>query len=615
LNGGWPNVLDHAHVVGDEQVGEPQLTLENTARGRPIAQGRLSGLLAVLVIVSAGCGDVTATSAPPAVSGPETPTAAETVGPNASSLVLDQVLRIGIRGEPSTLDPTRAHDPVSISVVRALTRPLVYFDQDLKIVPELASSYDWSPDARTITFHLRDAKYSDGDPIIAGDLVYSWRRLVDPRASAPDSFVMADVVGASGLLALAGADPLPNDADIDALLHKLGVSAPDDRTFIVQLNTPATYFLAIAAMWVLAPVQQKWITSPNPTEAGNYVSSGPYILDTWQHDDRIVLKPNPNWYGDTKSTLTEIDISVRSDPAAAQAAYEAGQADMVLTPNAAIPRVQADPILGSELLVVPTPAVRYYDFNNFEDPQRSSFANAGPTANKDFRIALTEAVDKQAFIDAEFAGIGDVASSIVMPGIPGYQPELNPYRYNLAAARQSMTKALTALGKSSAADLGTLRIGVSADAGQEAAFLADAWRTAFGLETDVIHDDSGTFLTKRADGQYDIAEDGWAAVYPQANDQLNGRFTCHDKYNDNQYCNKDFDALITQASAEPDQDKQVALYNLAQTLMIDDAPVLPLRFQTQAYEVKPYVAGLLPTSADAQMPGDLFYESIRMSQP
>jgi oligopeptide transport system substrate-binding protein len=571
-------------------------------------------LLAILMIVSSACGDVAATSPPPAASGPETPAGAETVGPNASRSLRDQVLRVSIRGEPSTLDPTRAQDPVSISVVRALTRPLVYFDKDLNIVPELAASYDWWPDAKKITFHLRDAKYSDGDPIVARDLVYSWRRLVDPRTGAAASSLMADVVGAPDLLALGGADPLPKDGEIDALLDKLGVSAPDDKTFVVELNTPATYFLAIAAMWFLAPVQQKWITGPSATEAGDYVSSGPYILDTWRHNDRIVLKPNPNWYGAQQSTLTEIDMSVRNDPAAAQAAFEAGEADMILTPSEVVSQVRADPILGSELLVVPAPAIRYYDFNNFEDPQRSSFANPGPTTNRDFRIALTEAVDKQAFIDAEFAGIGQVASSIVMPGIPGYQPDLDPHPYNLAAAGQSMAKALAALGKPSTADLGTLKIGVNADAGREAAFLADAWHTAFGLETDVVRDDPGTFLTKRADGQYDIAQDGWAASYPQGNEQLNGRFTCHGEHNDSQYCSKDFDALITQASAEPDQDKQVALYNLAQTLLIGDAPVLPLHFQTRAYEVKPYVAGLLPTSADMQVPGDLFYESIWIRQ-
>ncbi len=111
-----------------------------------------------------------------------------------------------------------------------LTRGLVYFDKDLKVVPGLASSWDISADAKTITFHLRDAKYSNGDPIVAGDFVYSFKRLVDPRTAAPYSYVTAEIDGAPDLLAMAGADPAPSDATIQAALDKLGVSAPDDKT-------------------------------------------------------------------------------------------------------------------------------------------------------------------------------------------------------------------------------------------------------------------------------------------------------------------------------------------------------------------------------------------------
>ena len=87
-----------------------------------------------------------------------------------------------------------------------------------------------------------------------------------------------------------------------------------------------------------------------------------------------------------------------------------------------------------------------------------------------------------------------------------------------------------------------------------------------------------------------IARDGWGADYPHANNQL-GLFVCGGGNNDVQYCNPDFDALMAQAAAEPDQDKQVALYNQAQTILMNDAAFLPLRFGLSTYEVKPYVVG------------------------
>jgi oligopeptide transport system substrate-binding protein len=562
-----------------------------------------------MVVIAASCGGATTTSAPFATTEPGASVAGGP--PSESNLAAAQILNVTGESEPPTLDPSMGMDSSSLMVLRALTRGLVYLDQDLKIQPALASSWDITPDGKQITFHLKDAKYSNGDPIVAGDLVYSWKRLADPRTGAPYSYVMAEVEGASDLLAMAGADPAPSEATIKAALDKVGVFAPDDKTFVVKLSTPATYLLTAAALWVFVPIQEKWITSPNATEAGNFLSSGPFILDSWTHNSEIVLKPNPNWYG-IKPTLTELHVSLRNDPAADQAAYEAGELDMVQTPSPDIPRVLADPVLKDQVLQVAQLVITYYDFNNFGDPKLASFKTPGPTANKDFRIALTQSIDKQAYIDATFAGVGQVANSFVMPGIPGYQVDLDPYPFDLNSAKDHMAKALAALGKSSAAGLGKLKFGFSTGAGQEprVAFVAEAWRQAFGLETDQIGSDFSVFLTQRTEGVYDIAWDAWGADYPHANNQLNGLFTCHGGNNNVQYCNPDFDALIRQAAAEPDQDKQVALYNQAQTILMNDAPFLPVRFHVATYEVKPYVAGIHATASDPGLPGDLFFETI-----
>jgi oligopeptide transport system substrate-binding protein len=571
---------------------------------------RLLGMLASLALMAGACGGATTSTAPPASGAPAGSASAAPGG----ELAADQILRISIHGEPPTLDPNKAQDSNSIAVLHAITRPLTFFDKDLKVVDELAESHEISADAKTITFKLRDAKYSNGDPIVAADLVYGWKRLVDPRTAAPYSYVMAEVEGAPALLDMAGADPAPSKATIDAALAKLGVSAPDPKTFVVKLNTPATYFLSAAALWVMAPIQEKWITSANALEAGTFLASGPYMLDKWAHSSEIVLKPNPNWYGDTKSTLTEIHMSMPNDPAAEQAAYEAGELDMVLTPSEDIQRVQADATLSKEMLQIPALSITYYDYNNFGDPKLASFKKPGPTKNKDFRIALTQAIDKKAFIDATFAGVGEPANSFVMPGLPGYSKEIDPYPFDLTSAKAHMDTALKALGVSSAKDLGKLKFGFNSNAGHEprVAFLAEAWRTAFGLETDQIGSDFSVFLRDRTKGLYDISRDGWGADYPHANNQLNGLFTCGGGNNDVQYCNKDFDALIAQAATEQDEAKQADLYVQAQKLLMDDAAMLPLRFAVATYEVKPYVSGVVATGTDSQLPGDLFYETIKI---
>jgi oligopeptide transport system substrate-binding protein len=573
---------------------------------------RLLGIVVCAVVTAASCQKSTGSPAPPAATEPGT--SAEPSPAPESNLAANQVLRIDTNLEPPTLDPTLAADATSVVVLRALHGGLTTLDKDSRVVPELAKSWDVSPDGKMITFHLRDARYSNGDPIVAGDLVYSWRRLADPRTAAPYSYVMADIAGGPELQAMAGANPGPTDAAIDVALENLGVSAPDARTFVVHLNRPATYSLSAVTLWVFAPLQESWITSKNATEAANYVSSGPFVLDAWAHDSEIVLKPNPYWWGDVKPTLTEIDISIVTEPTAQQAAYEAGEIDMVGTPGPDVQRVRTDPVLGTEYREENQPAVNFYSFNNYEDPNVASHAKPGPTANRDFRIALTQTIDKQALIDATYAGLGRIANSVIMPGIPGYQPDLNPYPFDLASARQHMDKALAALGVNSVAELGKLTLGYPSGHDNEpgVAFLAEAWRQAFGLETEQIGSDFSVFLTQRQLGEYAISWDAWGADYPHASNQLSGLFTCRGGNNDAQYCNPAFDALLVQAAAEPDQDKQVAIYKEAQTLLMTDAPILPLRFRVTSYEVKPYVSGLTVTPADTELPGDAHFETIQI---
>jgi oligopeptide transport system substrate-binding protein len=575
-------------------------------------QKRLLGILASIAVIAAACGGATPSSAPAESTAPGESAAAS--APPDSNLAEEQILRYGIVQEPATLDPNAAQDSVSLSILGGLHRGLVYLDGDFNVVPALAETWDISEDAQTLTFHLRDAQYSNGDPIVAEDFVFSFKRLADPRTAAPYSYVIAEVDGGPELLAMAGADPAPSDADIEAALENLGVSAPDDKTFVITLNTPATYFLSALTLWVFVPLQESWITSEGATEAANYVSSGPFVLDTWDHNSQVILKPNPNWWGDAP-TLTEVQLPIFAEEAALMAAYEAGEVDAISpVPTEDVQRVKDDPVLGTEYSETPQLSITYYNFNNYADPEKASFATPGPTKNKNFRIALTEAVDKVGFINATFAGIGQVANSFVMPGIPGYDESIDPYPFNLDSANEHMALALEELGYASAAEIPPLKFGFNSGAGHEprVAFLAEAWRQAFGLETEQIGSEFSVFLTARTAGEYDITRNGWGADYPHANNQLAGLFTCGGGNNDSQYCNEEFDALLTQAAVEPDQAAQADLYKQAQTILMDDAPFIPLRFAITPNLIKPYVSGVIRTPNDHENPGDLFYETIQI---
>jgi ABC-type oligopeptide transport system substrate-binding subunit len=592
---------------------------------------RLVALFGATVIVLAACQPGTPSTAPGESGGASAPAG---TGTAAGGLADDQTIKLYLSDtDPATMDPQAAQDSVSIGVIDATSRGLLYYDKDLNLVPALAEALPEVTDGgKTLTFKLRAGlKYSNGDPIVAGDFVLSAQRLLDPRLANPYAYIACDLAGAEALLGAGlgcgtGATPT-EDAKIDELLKTTGIEAPDDTTVVVNLSRPATYFSSIMAMWVFVPHPANWTAY---AEAADLIASGPFMVGTWDHNAEIKLVQNPSWDGSagTKPTLTTVDYLIGGDPEAALASFEQGGLDTIAVPGTSVRRVADDPELKDLIQDLPQQAITYYDYANCQAgdakcPKQSGTADGkSATANKDFRIALTQAVNKQQFIDLTFGGLGQVANGMVMPGIPGYDADYNPYPYDVAAAKTHMAAALTALGTTdtngdgavTAGDLGVLKFGYNCNAGHlpRVAFLAEAWRTGLGFaETsfDISCTDFPTFLQERPAGKYNISRDGWGADFPHAKNQLD-LLVCGSGNNNSQYCNPAFDAAFNEAATIADPAAQTAKYIEAQRIAVDDASVLFLRYGVTRYLVRPWVAGLTPSSSDHQNIGDVFLETI-----
>ena len=509
----------------------------------------------------------------------------------------DQVLRIPLGGEPATLDPNRASDSTSITVLNQLVRPLVYFDADLNTVSEggLAESWDVSEDGQTVTFHLKDGiKYSDGSDIVAADFVTSWRRLIDPRTAADYYYVMLDIDGAGDV---AGADP-DDDAAVDAALENFGVEAPDDATFVVHLSHPATYFVSIATLWVTAPLREDFEYG----EAEGYVSSGPFVLSTWDHDSQLVLDPNPEWTSGP-STGVSLEMPVIPDPAQTLAAYENDEVDLALVPSADVPRIKDDPDLSQQVIQGDRLSLEYYGFDMRPE---SVFGKS-----KSLRYAFSEAVDKQTLIDTLRQGVGTVAGSAVPPGMPGHQADIG-IAYDADKAVTDFQTGLDEAGVS-AGDL-ALQLGYNTEADHEPTveFLQEQWRTAFDVNVELVGLEWSSYLTRLNEDPFDIFRLGWGADYPHPNNFLTDLFTCTSGNNNMQYCNEDFDALMADAAVEPDLDTQVGIYNQAQEMLVDDAPVIFISWGGRFTLVKPWVTGLTLTPQDFTS-GAYFFTNVTIT--
>jgi oligopeptide transport system substrate-binding protein len=559
---------------------------------------RLLALVGAVAIFAAACGGSTATS--PADQGSQAPGASPAAG--GGDLADEQVLRLYYSNEdPSSLDPAIAQTSTDIQIVHALSRPLLYFDKDLNLVPALAADMPViSDDELTYTFTLRDAQYSNGDTIVADDLVYAWKRLIDPRTGSQYQSIISDVDGGQEILDL---PEDASDADIQAAVDALAVSAPDDKTFVVKFDHPTGYGSDLATLWQTGPYQEKWITSPDATEAGNYVSSGPFQLKTWEHQSEIVLEPNPNWYGDVKPTLTEIRFHIGGDPAASQASFEAGEYDIVSTPPPEYPRVKDDPTLGPLLKQVPSTTMDYWGFDN----------SKGPTANRAFRRALSMAIDKEALLATAYGGVGTVAGSPMPPGVPGHQPDIG-LPYDVEAAKAELATALTELGYSDVSEVPVLSFGFNTEAGHDvpAAFMQEQWATNLGVKSELKGVTFDQFVVERPQLVYSIARNAWGMDYPHPDSVMRSLFHSQSGSNDEGYKNPEFDKLIEEAGAKLDINEAIPLYNQAQEMLVEDAPAVFTRWRVENYEVQPWVTGMNPTSLDSEILGDLFFEEIKM---
>lgn len=584
-----------------------------------IRHGRTGTLITVLVILSAcspAAVPATPSAAPPASGGgasiapsaggsgvPVTACAAPTTPPAGDgTMAAEQTLRLPLGDEPESLDPTLVSSLRAVEIMRQLTHPLVYFDKDLNAVPGLAESWDTNTDGTEITFHLREANYSNGERIVAGDFVYSWRRLVDPRVAADYAYVMEDLAGASALLEL---DPeaLPPDAEIDTLLEDVGVSAPDDSTFVVQLAQPASYFLSVATLWVTVPIQQAWIEQEGATEAENYVASGPFDLESWEHGASLALVRNPEWFGDP-AKLERIEFTLMEDEQASLNAYLRDEIDMVGVPSADIARICSDPALKDQMLETATAGFEYYGFDL--NDEAGFFAKSAH-----LRRAFSMAVDKQTLVDTVRQGAATVAGSAVPPGIPGHQLDVG-LPFDPAQAQQELQMGLTDVGLSDPSEL-DITIGYNeSDLHQQTVdFLTEQWRNNLGVEVDSEGLEAVAYSERRREDPFDINRASWTQDYPHANNFLGDVFGTGNNFMG--YSNEEFDALMSEAAAEADPEAQIPLYEQAQELMVEDAPVIFLYWYGGYTLVKPHVHGLVPTTTDED-PGMMFFNTVSIGE-
>jgi oligopeptide transport system substrate-binding protein len=502
--------------------------------------------------------------------------------------VPEQVLRVPF-SETDDLDPARGDGSLTL-----LVQGLTALDEHLATVPGLASTWDISNEGTHVTFHLRDATYSSGVPITAADFVAAWRRALDPRIGPTFGLLLNDVVGAEALLTL---DPeaLPPDVEIDRLLDGLGVVATDPQTLDVDLARPASYFPTVVTNPVTAPLPPDWIDRPGATEGGAFVSSGPFVLAEWVHGQRRVFEPNPNWWGDPPQ-LDRIEMTTFASPEAELEAFREGRLDVL----GLIGEAEED----DADLALPRPdnALTTISFML----RRSGSALL---ASPHLREALSLAVDRDQ-INAVAGFTGLVATSPIPPGIQGHDPTLEA-TYDPDAARAAVEQALPELGVSTPGEV-HLSFLHGTRFGEAPLYLEATWEEILGIEVDRLPLEPAAYLERVVrDTDFDLFITTWLPDIPHPSNFLDGIWGCDGVSNIGGYCNPAVDDLFGEAAREADTDRQLAIYQEAQRLIVDDDASIFVQWPGGTALIASRVEGLVLTAMD-DFPGSVMVTNVRI---
>ena len=486
-------------------------------------------------------------------------------------------LRIDVGSEAPTLDPALSEDAAAGRIINDLFAGLVDFDQQNNPIPGMAESWNISANGKTYTFHLRDnLKFSDGSRITANDFIYTYRRVVDPKTASGHNYLLAGVVNGNKIIK----GELPPTS--------LGISAPDAKTVVIQLDHPDANFLNYLTLGTVGVVSQKTISKYASawTQAQNMVTSGAYVLSEHVVNGHILLTKNPYYFQESQVAIAKVDFFPYVDHNAGLSAYKTGGLDLVYQ---SVPIDQYQNLkqqYPSELHTIQQEGIYFYDLNQLL-PQ---FKN-----NPELRQALSMAIDRNALVNKVLGqGETELYSNVTSTVESGAYKSVRyswadlPYDEQVKIAQQLYAKA----GYSASHPL-KIDLSYNTDDLHKKIALAIAgmWKSTLGVEVTLSNQEWKTFIASRHSGNYVVARDRWVADYNSVTSYTQ-LYLCNGMQNNSHYCNPAYDKLVTAAENSSDLAQQQQLYRQALALALNDYAIIPLFQPNYSKLVKPYVSNL-----------------------
>ncbi len=510
---------------------------------------------------------------------------------------LENTLNLNLTTEPQTLDPHLTASGLFIK--SGLFLGLTDVDEKTReVIPELATEWQVSDDGLVWTFHIRDdvwwvhydpatKKAEQKRKVTAHDVEYGTKRTIDPATASNYAYVNYVIKNAYAV----------NTRESNNL-DSVGVKALDDHTVQYTLEQPAGYFPFIAGMWVNYPLPREVIEQFGMewTEPGTLWSSGPFLLDTWEHESRIVQVKNPYYYDAKNVSIETINWTMISDLSTAMAMYEAGELDTVMAPAADLDRIRADPGLSKQLHVIPGLATAYVGFN----------VSKPPFDNPLVRKALSAALDRQELIDNVLRGGQQPARTFGPPGIFG-SPALDPSFKGITFDAQQAREWLSEAGYPGGKGFPELTYWHPGDARMEAELIQKQWKDNLGIDVKLASQEKKVYIQMLRTDAPPLWRLQWHADYPDENNFVLRVFHPTKGGNFSQWDPEDpaakrFMEVTEAAAAVSDPATRKELYFEAERILCEDEAIIaPIYHYVYLWLTKPYLGRTYPLMGGAHI--------------
>ncbi|HEV2122186.1 MAG TPA: peptide ABC transporter substrate-binding protein, partial [Chloroflexota bacterium] len=482
--------------------------------------------------------------------------------------------RLALGTDPATIDPHKASWTQEIEVAMRVFRNLLKYDIDNNLIPELAAAMpEVSEDGTVYTFTLKDgASFSDGTPVTAADVEYSWKRQLDPAVAADYAFLAYSIVGAEEYNT---ADTKTLSAgQLQALRDAVGVRAISGNQVQFNLKEPAVWFLNVLALWLGVPVREVLVRQGNGgsdsddkwTAPATYIGTGPFVLAEREVQSRMKFTANPRYT--PTSQIPNVEINIINDGAVAFAAYLNDELDTVTFQREDKPRVDSDPVLKSQSYEYAEPTTLWVGFNT----------TRAPFNNQKVRSAFAFAIDRVSYVRNILGGAGIPARQIVPPGNPGhYEYELEEQVFNPTVARRLLAEAGFPEGRGLPEIKWTYASTPRNKTRVEALTAQIQQNLGVNVLADPVEPTAYTAMLKRPDTTPQLfGPSGWHHDYPDAQNWYSVLF--HSKSGNNQYGfnNPDYDRYTEAGDREQDPGLRWEMYRQAAQILLNEAPVAPL---------------------------------------